>query len=90
MSSKKISNTECEFFPCHDVKDKDNFNCMFCYCPLYPFTECGGNYIMLSNGIKDCTNCILPHYNYDYIVNKLIQLYAHKRIVVVDKDKTTE
>ena len=26
---------ECEFFPCHPVKDAETFNCLFCYCPLY-------------------------------------------------------
>ena len=26
---------ECEFFPCHETKDPENFNCLFCYCPLY-------------------------------------------------------
>ena len=25
---------ECEFFPCHETKDPENFNCLFCYCPL--------------------------------------------------------
>mgnify|MGYP000051950745 CR=1 FL=1 len=28
-------NRECEYFPCHKNADPDNFNCLFCYCPLY-------------------------------------------------------
>ncbi|MBO5973618.1 MAG: metal-binding protein, partial [Clostridia bacterium] len=30
-----ISHRDCEFFPCHQTSDVDNFNCLFCYCPLY-------------------------------------------------------
>ncbi|MBO5726218.1 MAG: metal-binding protein [Clostridia bacterium] len=71
MSYKYFENKKCEFYPCH--KGVENFNCMFCYCPLYPL-DCGGNYV-LTNGIKDCSNCIVPHKaeNYDYIINKLSQ-----------------
>ena len=29
------ANRDCEYFPCHTVADPDNFNCLFCYCPLY-------------------------------------------------------
>lgn len=34
---------------------------------------CGGNYKILSNGIKDCSDCIIPHFNYDYVIEKIIQ-----------------
>ena len=38
------------------------FNCLFCYCPLYMLGEnCGGNFTYLENGIKDCSRCLLPH-----------------------------
>ena len=30
-----FSNKECEYFPCHQGADPENFNCLFCYCPLY-------------------------------------------------------
>ena len=30
-----FTNRECEFFPCHAGIDPDEFNCLFCYCPLY-------------------------------------------------------
>ena len=30
-----FSNTACEYYPCHPDADPDNFNCLFCYCPLY-------------------------------------------------------
>jgi len=51
-----------------------NFNCLFCYCPLHPFDKCGGNYIMLENGWKDCSKCTIPHEQYELIVSKLIEL----------------
>lgn len=71
MSYRFFQNRECEFFPCHKNADIEKFNCLFCYCPLYSVKECGGNYTLLDNGIKDCSNCLLPHYNYEYIIKKL-------------------
>ena len=68
---KFFSHKDCEFFPCHKVKNPDDFNCLFCYCPLY-LTDCGGNYNILSNGIKDCSDCTIPHMekNYEFILSK--------------------
>jgi len=69
MSYKFFQNKECEFFPCHGI---DNQNCLFCYCPLYyQGTECGGDYIILDSGIKDCSHCIKNHIDYDWVVDKL-------------------
>ena len=65
-----FQNKECEYFPCHKTKDLDKFNCMFCYCPLY-FLECNGHYKIIDGGIKDCSDCTIPHYNYQYIINEL-------------------
>jgi hypothetical protein len=48
---------------------------MFCYCPLYFLEECGGNHFD-NNGIKDCTNCLIPHSpkGYDYINGKIMEV----------------
>ena len=70
-SSRFFSNTECEYFPCHKTTDKDNFSCLFCYCPLYHMEHCTGKPEFLPNGIKDCSNCLLPHTNYDAVINAL-------------------
>ena len=52
---KFIHHKECEFFPCHEMKNLEDFNCMFCYCPLYMMgEECGGNFKYTPHGIKDC------------------------------------
>lgn len=70
---KFFSHKECEYFPCHKVKDTESFNCLFCYCPLYALgNKCGGNFRYNDRGIKDCTGCILPHKkeSYEYIVEK--------------------
>lgn len=72
-----FSNKECEFFPCHEGAEKENFNCLFCYCPLYALgKDCGGNYMILENGIKDCSHCMIPHkkQNYGYVVDKFQEL----------------
>ena len=80
ISYKFFQNTLCEFYPCHKFPHKD-FNCLFCYCPLYLIKDCGGNYDILDNNIKDCSNCIVPHKpeNYDYIIKKLYDNNQEKK-----------
>ncbi len=72
-SASFFCNTDCEWFPCHKVEDEDNFNCLFCYCPLYTRDDCGGDFCYTDGGIKDCTACTLPHKaeKYAYILDKL-------------------
>ena len=55
------------------MADTDGFNCLFCYCPLYPLEDCGGNYTFTEKGVKDCSDCTLPHKsnNYQYVIEKL-------------------
>ena len=51
----------------------DEFNCLFCYCPLYTLGKnCGGKFKYTDKGIKNCSDCLLPHNknNYDYIMSK--------------------
>jgi Zn-finger protein len=37
-------------------------NCLLYYCPRYNMgTECGGDFVILDNGVKDCSNCNKPH-----------------------------
>lgn len=59
---KFTQNKRCEYFPCHKGADEDTFNCLFCYCPLYLMNQdCGGNFKILKDGIKDCSDCTVPH-----------------------------
>ena len=77
MNYKFFSNTKCEYFPCHKTNDPENFNRLFRYCPLYALKDkCGGNFRYTEKGIKDCTNCTLPHQrkNYDYIIGKFKEI----------------
>lgn len=74
-SYKFFQNNKCQYFPCHKVNNTEDFSCLFCYCPLSPYENCGGNYTILDNGWKDCSDCLIPHYDYDYIVNKLRKLH---------------
>ena len=61
-SSSFFANRDCRYFPCHTVEDPDSFNCLYCYCPLYMLGErCGGNFRYTKKGVKDCTNCTVPH-----------------------------
>lgn len=67
-----FSNKECKYFPCHKVKNPDNFNCKFCYCPLY-LLDCGGNFKMKGD-IKDCSQCMIPHSpKADDYINRLLK-----------------
>ncbi len=71
-----FKNTECEYFPCHKTDD-ENFNCLFCYCPLYALGDkCGGNFVYIEEGIKDCSNCLIPHSanGYSYIISKFSEV----------------
>ena len=74
---KFFENIHCEFYPCH--KGLEEVNCLFCYCPLYPVKNCSGNFQVLSNGWKDCSNCLFPHKreNYDKLIEKLKEVIAH-------------
>lgn len=74
---KFFQHRECEFFPCHPTKDEENFNCLFCYCPLYALgSRCGGNFKYTEDGIKDCSECMVPHRrkNYEYIMSKFMEI----------------
>ena len=78
-SSKFFSNSQCEFFPCHKCDNAEDFNCLFCYCPLYPLgKDCGGTFDYLPNGYKDCSRCLYPHKreNYDTIVQRYQEILA--------------
>lgn len=62
---------DCEYFPCHPTDHPEDFNCMFCYCPLYALgKKCGGNFRYNEKGYKDCSKCGFPHRreNYDRVV----------------------
>jgi len=71
--SSFFANRECEYYPCHAIDDSEELNCLFCYCPLYTRDDCGGDFCITANGIKDCSACLVPHRreNYDEIIRRL-------------------
>lgn len=84
---KFFCNRECEYFPCHKSADLENFNCLFCYCPLYALGEkCNGNFQYTQNGIKDCSKCLFPHKRENY--EKIIARYSE--ILELAKKKDAE
>ncbi|MBR3646533.1 MAG: metal-binding protein [Lachnospiraceae bacterium] len=73
-SHRFFENKDCKYFPCH--KGLKDFNCMFCYCPMYRFEKCPGNPKYIDKGdrlIKDCSQCTFPHdpEHYDAIMDFL-------------------
>ena len=81
---KRFVHKECEYYPCHNSQ---NLNCLFCFCPLYSLSDCGGKYIILDNELKDCSLCDIPHCDigYDYIIGRLKQ---ENRKLVSHEDNT--
>jgi len=79
-----FTHKDCEYFPCHSGVAPEDFNCLFCYCPLYALGEtCGGDFVMLENGVKDCSGCTLPHRkeNYERIIGefyRIMELFPEK------------
>ena len=68
---------KCEYFPCHEGIAPEDFNCLFCYCPLYTLGEhCGGNFTYTEKGIKNCTGCNIPHKreNYGHVISQFKRL----------------
>ena len=57
-----FQHTKCEYVPCHKTNAPEDFNCLFCYCPLYALGEgCGGDFRYTEKEIKDCSGCLFPH-----------------------------
>ncbi len=57
----------CEYFPCHHDLPEEDFNCLFCYCPLYALGDrCGGRFTYTAKGIKSCRECSFPHQRENY------------------------
>ena len=82
-----FENRDCQYYPCH--KEMAEMNCLFCYCPLYALGDkCGGNFRMTETGIKDCTNCQLPHkaQNYGYVTGKYSELAELMKKIREEKD----
>ena len=76
-SYRFFQNRECKYFPCHKVAEDADFNCLFCYCPLYALGDrCGGNCVFTESGVKDCSRCLIPHKpeGYDYILARYGQI----------------
>lgn len=72
-----FQNRACEFFPCHRTSRPQEFNCLFCYCPLYALGDrCGGNFSYTEDGVKVCTECMFPHVraNYGRVLDKYPQI----------------
>ena len=78
-SYRFFQNRECQYFPCHSGVPEPEFNCLFCFCPLYPLgKQCGGNCFYTENGTKSCMNCAYPHFsgNYEQIISRFDEIRA--------------
>ena len=83
-SYRFFRNVDCIYFPCHDGCDPEQFNCLFCYCPLYFLgDQCGGDfeYVGELKTTKSCAHCSFPHHpdNYEVINNKLKAISVYEK-----------
>lgn len=75
----------CEYFPCHQGVAEEDFNCLFCYCPLYALGRgCGGD-CRYEGGVKDCSGCAFPHRRENY--DRLLSRYGEIMAVVTRMDE---
>lgn len=81
-----FTNKKCEYYPCH--KNVKNLNCLMCYCPLYNFADCDGDFTYV-NGIKYCSDCVKPHddFGFIYVVS---HLEWHNQQIRDDHDTRTK
>ena len=80
-----FQNRHCEYFPCHQGFDEADFNCLFCYCPLYALgRKCGGNCRYTPQGAKDCSACAFPHHRDSY--DAVIARYGDIKALVARMD----
>ncbi len=62
-----FQNRACKSFPCHKGVASEEFNCLFCYCPLYALgAKCGGDFHYTEKGVKSCVDCAFPHRRESY------------------------
>ena len=84
-----FQNRECRFFPCHQGVAEEEFNCLFCYCPLYTLGKrCGGNFTYTEKGVKSCKDCAFPHQKENY--GRMISRFEEIKAVVRRMDEAEE
>jgi len=81
-------NANCFYFPCHETEDDKEFNCQFCYCPLYFFPDCGGR-PTLRGKVKDCSQCDKPHRpdGYEHVMTRLTRYFEELHVEPQDETK---
>ncbi len=78
-----FQNKECEYFPCHKTDKREDFSCLFCYCPLYALGKACKGRFTYKGDIKVCTDCMIPHRreNYDYIIGRYSEISEVIRVI---------
>jgi Zn-finger protein len=90
-NNRFFRNTSCYYFPCHPSEEDQDFNCLFCYCPLYFISDCGGRPI-LRGQFKDCSNCDKPHRpgGYEHVIRRLKRYFKETQNEPKDDDWTLQ
>lgn len=81
-----FQNRACEYFPCHEGIAEEDFNCLFCFCPLYALgRKCGGSFTYTESGCKSCMHCTFPHEREHY--DAVLARYGEISAVVARSDR---
>jgi len=83
---KFFQHITCEYFPCHRVEALEDFNCLFCYCPLYALGKnCGGQFSYTDKGVKNCSKCDFPHHrdHYEAVLERLARLIEQVKLTKI-------
>ena len=90
-SSRFFQNRACEYFPCHERIPEEEFNCLFCFCPLYTLGKrCDGNWRYTEKGTKSCRECTFPHQreNYEQMISRFDEIKEVVRRQDADNGET--
>ena len=82
-----FQNVDCRYFPCHDTVPLEDFNCLFCYCPLMFIGECGGRYTIMESGFKDCSKCTRNH-DKDSLIKGYISEQEYQEVFIENSYET--
>lgn len=89
QNERFMQNRQCAYFPCHQGIAQEDFNCLFCYCPLYTLgKKCGGNWHYTEQGRKSCMDCAFPHHRKNY--DSILARYEDIAAVVARTDEEIE
>lgn len=72
-SYKFFENLGCKYYPCHSGIKKGEFNCLYCFCPIFVVCK--------RHSKSGCEFCKVPHDkgSYKFMMLELNNMVLHRR-----------